>query len=250
MLSNKPKTLDVVALQLPTHKRYQENLDILLQHLETHQDKDLIVVPEVFLTGFDYEHMTTAAKFSLNALKILKKEVNEQILVITLVLEDGDEFVNQAVVIHRHKVIYKQNKVKLFKLGDEDLYFRPGKKKKIQPFVIEGVKYALLICFELRFKELWAQIEGADVVIIPSRWGKARKVHMEVLSRALAVMNQCYVVVSSAADEDMASSSCIISPTGDVILDDAQEFIEGKIDFREIKKIRRYIVMNEGESSE
>lgn len=243
MLS-KPKTLDVVALQLPTKKRYQENFDTLLSHLETHQDKHLIVVPEVFLTGLDYEHMATAAKFSANALKTLKKVVNEQVLVLTLILEDGDEFVNQAVVIHKHKIIHKQNKVKLFKLGDEDLYFRAGKKKKIQPFEFDGVKYAMLICFELRFKELWEQVEDADVVLVPSRWGKPRKTHLEVLSRALAVMNQCYVIVSNASDEDMASSTAIISPTGDVTMDDTQEAVESTIDFREIKKMRRYIVMD------
>jgi len=240
----KPKTLEVVALQLPTHKRYQENLDTLLEHLSTYHDKHIIVAPEVFLTAFDYEHMTTAAKFSASALKQLKKEVDAQIVVITLILEDGDDFVNQAVVIHKHKVIHRQNKVKLFKLGDEDLYFRAGKKKKIQPFIIEGVKYALLICFELRFKELWEQVEGADVVLMPSRWGKARKAHLEILARALAVMNQCYVVLANSADTDMASSSAIISPTGDVTMDDTFDAIEATIDFREIKKMRRYIVMH------
>ena len=235
--------MEVVTLQLPSHKRYQENLDTLLSHLKTHQDKQIIVAPEVFLTSFDYEHMVTAAKFSANALKTLKKEVGDQIVVFTLILEEGDHFVNQAVVIHKHKIIHRQEKVKLFKLGDEDLYFAAGRKKKIKPFEIEGVKYAILLCFELRFKELWAQIEGADVVIIPSRWGKARKTHLEVLSRALAVMNQCYVIVSNSSDEDMASSSCIISPAGDVVKNDRLEAIEGSIDFREIKKMRRYIVM-------
>jgi predicted amidohydrolase len=239
-----PKQLEAVALQLPSHPRYQENLDTLLQYLKAHQEKQVIVVPEVFLTSFDYEHMATAAKFSANALKTLKKEVNEQILVLTLILEDGDEFVNQAVVIHKHKIMYRQNKVKLFKLGDEDLYFTAGKKKRIQLFEIEGVKYALLICFELRFKDLWKQVEGADVVLIPSQWGKPRKTHLEVLSRALAVMNQCYVIVSNSSDEDMAASSAIISPTGEVTADDRLDAIEGRLDFREIKKVRRYIVMN------
>ncbi len=242
MLS-KPKTLEVVALQLPTYKRYQDNFDTLLEYLRTHQDKHLVVAPEVFLTGFDYAHMQTAAKFSLKALKILKKEVDEQIVVLTLILQDVDGFVNQAVVIHKHKIVHKQNKVKLFTLGDEDLYFIPGKKKKIKPFVIEGVTYALLVCFELRFKELWKQIEGADVVLIPSRWGKLRKEHLEILSRALAVMNQCYVVLSNASDMDMAGSSSIISPSGDFILDDSKGIIASTIDFREIKKMRRYIVM-------
>jgi len=239
-----PKKMEVVALQLPSQKRYQENLDTLLFYLKEHQDKHIVVAPEVFLTAFDYEHMATAAKFSAKALNILKKEVDEQILVLTLILEEGDGFVNQAVVIHKHKVIHRQNKVKLFKLGDEDLYFSAGRKKQIKPFEIEGVKYALLVCFELRFKELWKQIEGADIVLIPSRWGKPRKTHLEVLSRALAVMNQCYVIVSNSSDDEMAGSSSIVSPTGEVIADDKLEAIEGSVDFREIKKMRRYIVMN------
>lgn len=239
-----PKTMEVATLQLPSHQRYQENLDTLLFYIKEHQDKQLIVAPEVFLTSFDYEHMATAAKFSANALRTLKKEVEDQIVVMTLILEEGDSFINQAVVIHKHKIVHRQDKVKLFRLGDEDLYFKAGKKKKIKPFEIEGVKYAILLCFELRFKELWAQVEGADVVIIPARWGKARKKHLEILSRALAVMNQCYVVVSNSSDKDMASSSCIISPTGDVLLDDTLQAIEGNVDFREIKKMRRYIVMD------
>ncbi len=236
--------MQAAVLQLPSAKRYQENLDKLQELLAEHQDKQLIVVPEVYLTAYDYEHLATAAKFSAKALKILKQEVNEQIVVLTVVLEEGDGFVNQAVVIHKHKVVYKQNKFKLFKLGDEDLYFHAGKKKKIMPFEIEGVKYAILICFELRFKDLWKQIEGVDVVLVPSRWGLPRKQHLEILSNALAVMNQCYVLVSNSTDSDMASSSAFISPSGAMIKDDTKEVIEGVIDFREIKKMRRYIVMD------
>ena len=236
--------MDVAVLQLTSAKRYQENLDKLLEYVREHKDKKLVVAPEVYLTAYDYEHLTTAAKFSAKALKILKQEINEQIVVLTLVLEEGDGFVNQAVVIHKHKIVYKQNKVKLFKLGDEDLYFHAGKKKKIMPFEIDGIKYAILICFELRFKDLWKQVEGVDVVIISARWGLLRKKHLEILSSALAVMNQCYVMVSNSSDADMASSSAIISPYGNIVMDDTQSAIEGVIDFREIKKIRRYIVMD------
>jgi len=140
-----PKNMEAVVLQLPSKMRYQENLDKLLDLLKENRDKQIIVAPEVYLTAYDYDHLITAVKFSAKALKILKSEVDEQIVVITLMVEEGNHFVNQAVVIHKHKVVYKQNKVKLFKLGDEDLYLMAGKKKKIQPFEIEGVKYALLI---------------------------------------------------------------------------------------------------------
>ena len=233
-----------VTLQLPSEKRYQSNLETLLAHIRSHADKEIIVAPEVFLTAYDYEHLATAAKFSAKALKVLKQEIGEQIVVFTLLIEEKGLFYNQAVVIHKHKIVHKQEKVKLFKLGDEDIYLTAGKKKRIKPFEIDGVKYALLICFELRFKDLWKQIEGADVVFVPARWGKPRKRHLEILSQALAVMNQCYVIVSNSSDSDMASSSAIISPNGDVVMDDSKEAIEGSVDFREIKKIRRYIVMD------
>jgi len=153
MIKTIPKNINVAVLNLPSKKRYQENLDKLLEILKTNKDKQIIVAPEVFLTAYDYEHLSTAAKFSAKALKTLKKVVDNQIVVLTIIIREGDYFVNQAVVIHKHKVVYKQNKVKLFKLGDEDLYLQAGKKKKIVPFEIDGIKYAILICFELRFKD-------------------------------------------------------------------------------------------------
>lgn len=237
--------MNVVSLQLPTHQRYQENLDALIALIEYHKDKSLIIAPEVCLTGFDYDHMETVAKFSVLALKSLKKLINEQVLVLTLILKEKEHFVNQAVVIHKHKVIHKQNKVKLFTLGDEEKHFKAGSPRGIKTFEVDGIKYAILICFELRFKELWKKVEGVDVVIIPARWGGLRKHHLETLSRALAVMNQCYVIVSDSSDEDMARSSAIISPDAEVIQDDESLAVSGKIDLSQIKKMRRYINMTQ-----
>ena len=121
--------MEAVVLQFPSNKRYQENLDKLIGLIGEHHDKKIIVAPEVCLTAYDYDHLETAAMFSAKALKTLKKKINEQILVLTLILKEGNEFVNQAVVIHKHKVVHRQDKVKLFKLGDEDLYLRAGKEE-------------------------------------------------------------------------------------------------------------------------
>jgi len=57
-------------------------------------------------------------------------------------------------------------------------------------------------------------------------------------------MNQCFVLLSNSSDSDMASSSAIIAPNGDVCIDDNKEIIDSVVDFREIKKMRRYIVMD------
>lgn len=231
----------VSTLQFSASKRYQENFDKLLSYIYKHRDSDIIVAPEVCLSGMDLKHLETASKFSIMALKVLKKKIDKQIVIFTIIIKKGDYFVNQAVVIHQHKIVHKQDKSKLFRLGDEDLYFLAGKEKAIAPFEINGVKYAILICFELRFKHLWQQVDGVDIIIVPARWGILRKNHLEILSKALAVLNQCYVIVSNANDSDMASSSAIISPMGESISDDSQEVVSGEIDFREIKKMRRYI---------
>ncbi len=242
-ISLKKNKIEAITLQLQSSSAYQDNLDRLLYEIQNQQKDVVIVAPEVYLTAYDYDHIEAAADFSANALNLLKEVIDEQILVFTIILKEGDIFVNQAVVIHKHEVIYRQNKAELFKLGDEHLYLEAGSTEKIVPFEIEGVKYALLICFELRFKILWRQIEGVDIVLIPARWGLARKKHLEILSKALAVMNQCFVLLANSSDEDMASSSAIISPDGEEIADDDREVIKSDLDLSEIKKMRRYIPM-------
>jgi len=237
-------TKRIAALQLPSKPRYQENLEILLDRLAALDDVDVVVVPEVFLTAYDYEHLSTAAKFAPKALKAIKQACGDRIVVLTLLIEEGGVFYNQAVVIHNGKIVHRQEKVKLFKLGDEDKYLAAGKARRIKPFTIDGVTYAILICFELRFKELWKQIEGADIVFVPARWGLPRKRHLEILSDALAVMNQCYVAVANSSDADMAASSAIIDPNGEAVRDDASDTIVTDADMKEVATMRRYIVLD------
>jgi predicted amidohydrolase len=56
-------------------------------------------------------------------------------------------------------------------------------------------------------------------------------------------MNQSFVVVCNSANDDMASSSAIISPWGDVVMDDDAESISQTIDLKDIKRTRRLIPM-------
>lgn len=236
--------LPVITLQLKNHKKYKKNLAKLLNYLDRYKSRSLIVAPEVCLSDYDFEHIDEAVLFGEIALQKLLEKVNKQILVLTLLCKDGADYTNDAVVIHKGKVVHRQSKHKLFLLGDEHKYLNVGSESNIKLFEIDGVKYGLLICFELRFKKLWKRLEGADVIMVPSQWGIARKRHLEVLSGALAIMNQCYVIVSNSSKEDMASSSGIFSPSGGVVMDDMMEAIEGEIDFSLIKKMRRYLVMD------
>ena len=236
-------TFKIALLQLATSKVYQENLDRLVRYIEENQDRELIVAPEVYLTAYDYDNFEEAIAFYDIAMERLLPLISTQILVFTIIRKEGERIVNQAVVIHNHKVVYTQNKYKLFRVGDEHRYFEAGEKEEVKQFSINGVTYALIICFELRFKELWKRLEGVDIVLIPAMWGKPRKKHLEVLSEALAIMNQSFVVVCNSADEDMAKSSAIISPWGDVVRNDALEVIRESVDLRLVRKYRKLIPM-------
>ena len=235
------KEYKIALLQLESSPVYKENLEKLLEYIKVHQDKDLIMAPEVYLTAYDYDNFDEAISFYEEAMEKILPLINTQILVFTIIKKEGDNIVNQAVVISEHKVVYTQNKYKLFKIGNEHKYFHVGEQKDIISFEINSISYALIICFELRFKELWRQIEGVDMVLVPAMWGKPRKRHLEVLSQALATMNQSFVCVCNSANDDMAKSSAIISPWCDVVMDDNLEVIEASIDLKEVKKVRRLI---------
>ena len=233
----------LALLQMKTSSNYEKNLDVLVEHIKEHQDKELIIAPEVYLTGYDYDNFDASLAFYERAMEVLLPLVSTQILVLTIVREEDGKKVNQAVVIHNHKVVYRQNKYKLFHVGNEDRYFDAGERDSIKTFTINGITYGLLICFELRFKELWKMLEGVDIFLLPAMWGKARKNHLEVLSQALAIMNQCYVVVCNSANDDMASSSSVIHPWGELFINDELEVLEHTIELKEVKKSRRLIPM-------
>jgi predicted amidohydrolase len=72
-------------------------------------------------------------------------------------------------------------------------------------------------------------------------WGKNRKEHFETLTKALAITNQCYVIASDSANEDMAKGSGIITPFGEEFRDDKSELITQKFDKTLITKMRRYL---------
>ena len=144
-------------------------------------------------------------------------------------------------MIKDRKIIHNQDKIKLFPLGNEDKFFTPSKKNNIEIININGIKIAVLICFELRFPSLWEQIKGADIILNPAMWGIKRKDHYESISKALALVNQAFVVASNSANSNMAKGSAIITPFGDTIKDDSKTILEKEFSKDEILKIRKYI---------
>ncbi len=233
--------MELVTLQLKTSKNFDKNLQKLIKHIKNQEENSLILVPELFLTGYSYDRLEEAVKFCSKALKTLKFLSYDRIIGITLTTKNNGNYFNTFHLLSKGKVIHTQSKYQLFSLGDEDKFFKAGELKQIKPINLDGLKIGTLICFELRFTELWQKLKGCDIILVPAMWGKSRKEHYESLCRALAIANQCYVVASDSSNENMAKSSSIISPFGEVLKNDSKKVIKGFFDPKEIIKMRRYL---------
>ena len=233
--------MNLISLQLKTSKNFDKNLSKLIKHIEKAPKGSFILAPELCLTGYAYDRLEKAAKFTTKAIKLLKFLSNNKTIALAMTTENKGSFYNTLHIFHNGRVIHKQSKYKLFIMHDERKYFTSGDREDIRIIDIGGIKVGTLICFELRFIELWERLKGCDLILVPAMWGKLRKENYEVLTRALAVANQCYVLASDSANDDMAKSSAIISPFGDVIKNDSKKVISGNFEAKEIKKMRRYL---------
>ena len=231
----------LVSLQLKTKKDFNKNLSNLIKQIKKTKKGSFILAPELVLTGYSYDKMDKAVQLTNKAIKHLKKLSTNKTIALTMITKKSNNYFNTLFVFHQNKIIHTQSKVQLFVLNDEKKYFTSGDVDDIRIFQVGDLKVASLICFELRFIDLWKKIDTADLILIPAMWGKPRKENFQILTRALAVMNQCFVLASNSANSDMAKSSSIITPFGKYFEDDTKKLIQQKVDLREIKKMRRYM---------
>jgi omega-amidase len=233
--------MNLIALQIKTSTNFEENLIHLKDLINSCEEDSLILAPELALSGFSYDRMIEASNFSLKAITDIKALSINKIIALTFITKKDENFFNTLYIFHNKQIVHTQSKMQLFPLGNELEHFSAGNEKDIKIIEINGIKIATLICFELRFPKLWEKVKGADIILNPSMWGLKRKDHYESISKALALVNQCFVIACNSADENMAKGSAIISSFGNVTRDDSSEIIKVKFDLDEIKKTRKYI---------
>ena len=241
MMTSKRVEHTLCSLSFETTFDYKANLQTLLSLIQNRDDNSIIVAHEVALTGFDYENFDAVTAFASSAIESIKQaSINKTVILTIIEKRDGGVY-NFVKVFHNGEVIYERAKAKLFKFGGEEKYFVEGDSNDIDFVVIDGIKIAILICFELRFKELWCKCEGADIIAVPAWWGKIRTKHFEILTQSLALINQCYVIASDAKNAECTKISGIISPQGDALYNGNKPCLEVKYNKKDISLMRRYM---------
>ena len=166
-------------------------LSTLLQVVE--KDADLIVLPEMFATGFSMNTNKIAQEINgtvVNWLKKKAKETGAAILGTQAIVED-DKVYNRALFVTPQQHIYHYNKRHLFSPGNEDLTYTKGADRVV--FRYKGLRILPQICYDLRFPVWSRNRNDYDLAIYMANWPEARQNVWNTLIKARAIENQCYV---------------------------------------------------------
>jgi predicted amidohydrolase len=224
------------------------NLDFVIFSLEKLQAENvkLVVLPELWAAKFDKERADELWDFSQVALKEVSSlsKKYEMVIAGSLIEKEGSDYFNTAYITDSGKLVAKYRKVHLFSMAGENTYFKSGREKVAADTQIG--KLGVIICYDLRFAELvrGLALNGAEILIIPAQWPKARVQHWRILALARAIENQFFVVACNRTGwdkkEEYPGHSLIIDPWGEVLAEGEEEegFIIAEIDLDRVKNVR------------
>ncbi len=158
------------------------------------EDVDLIVLPEMFSSGFTMNPKTVAETMqgeTVTWLQHLAKAKNSAITG-SLVIEENGNYYNRLVFVFPSGDIKTYDKHHLFSLAGENNVFTAGTEKLIVAY--NGFKICPLICYDLRFPVFSRNVENYDLLLYVANWPKPRVNAWDILLKARAVENMCYAV--------------------------------------------------------
>lgn len=197
----------------------QANLDKYAEWIKNIGETDLILLPEMFTTGFSMKPEKLKETMNGPSVKWMKKIAAQKnaSVVGSIIIQEKNKIYNRALWVFPDGKIEKYDKRHLYTMGEEHLFYSPGKNKLIVEF--KGWKFCPLICYDLRFP-VWARnTEDYDVVIFMANWPSPRHHVWKnlLISRAIENQSYCFGVNRTGTDGtglNYLGDSGYISPKG------------------------------------
>ncbi|HZH68662.1 MAG TPA: amidohydrolase [Chitinophagales bacterium] len=165
-------------------------------------DADVIVLPEMFTTGFTNQSNQLAVPMDGAPVEWMHDLACRlgSLLMGSMIIEEGGHYYNRLICAFPDGSLQYYDKRHLFSLAHEDQYFTAGKEHLLIDY--NGWKIFPLICYDLRFPVWSRNIELADLMVFVASWPEKRQSHWDVLLKARAIENQCYVAGVNRVGED------------------------------------------------
>ena len=208
----------------------EKNLSSFEEKLNNIGQTDLIILPEMFSTGFSMNASAVAESMDGTAVNWMRKTAAKKNCAITgsLIIREGEKFFNRLIFMRPDGSFEQYDKKHLFTMAKEEETYTAGTEKIIIDYL--GWKICPLICYDLRFPIWNRNLEDYDLAIYVANWPDRRSYHWRSLLTARAVENQCYVAAVNRVGTDgkdlyYSGHSSLIDPAGEVIYQkaDAEE---------------------------
>lgn len=154
---------------------------------------DLVVLPEMFGTGFSMDAQRLAEPMDGPTMQWLAKTAEQTGAVVTgsFIATENGRFFNRLVWMRPDGSYAQYDKRHLFSPASEHQTYTAGQEKLVVE--LNGWKICPLICYDLRFPVWSRNVEGFDLLLYIANWPDRRSHHWKSLLVARAIENQCYV---------------------------------------------------------
>ena len=208
---------------------------------------DLVILPEMFSTGFSMDTSITPEPLTGATpalLRSLARELEMAVIGGFVLARENAGPQNVSLAVDRHgNDLSLYAKIHQIPILGEDAHYEPGDRPV--PFDLKGFRAASLVCYDLRFPELFrALVEECGLILIIASWPAARQAHWDVLLRARALESQCFVVgvnrVGEGGGNTFTGGSAIIDPLGEVLVHGGEKetLIMADIDPAKVAEVR------------
>jgi omega-amidase len=255
-----------MKITIAQSKIFWEDRTANLKHFEQLISKiknktDLIVLPEMFTTGFTMNPEEQAEKANTVTLDWMKKMAKKKSSAVmgSVSTKEGRKYFNRLYYVEANGKYSTYDKRHLFRMAKEDEHYSTGKKKLIVKNKDWNV--CTMICYDLRFP-VWSRNKlrstndelrmgqqkwDYDVLIYVANWPQIRNHPWKQLLIARAIENQCYVVGVNRIGKDgngfdHSGDSVVIDPRGNIISQTkaGKESVETvELDKAELEKFRK-----------
>jgi len=219
--------LSISLIQTDIHwENTSANLASIEELLWRHDTGDLIILPEMFNTGFTMNVEAVAEPMNLTTFKWMRFQAAQQqaVVVGSMIIRENQQYYNRLLWFFPDGNSGYYDKAYPFRMMDEHKYFSSGKERKTLEW--KGFKILPLICYDLRFPE-WARnaYDEAgetflyDLLIYVGNWPATRITAWNTLLMARAMENSAYVAAVNRVGEDangvvFNGHSALIDPRG------------------------------------
>ena len=155
---------------------------------------DLIVLPEMFTTGFSMlpEHLAETMKGDTVNWMLKVAKTKNSALCGSIIIKENNSFYNRFLFITPSGEIHFYNKRHLFSLAGENEYYKNDNKQIIINY--KGWKICPLVCYDLRFPVWSRNTSNYDLLIYVANWPKPRIMAWNTLLKARAIENMTFVI--------------------------------------------------------